>query len=669
MASGVDTDEIIKKLVQVESRPIMQWEQEKKTANAKKQALGTLKGHVSTLQDSVKDLYGFRSSYFDRAVTSSDPGAVEATAGRNATKGSNTIIVRELASTHKISTEPVKKGQELESGKIILTVNGETRNIRFRGGKIAALDDVISEEASDIVNTTLMNTEGDLFTLTLESKIPGTKGEILISGDKSTLNSIGLIKGEKGSDPKKVELVYDQKYFTGYTGSEKTAEQNGKLFVEKEGRGVKLTGTLWREYVMPMGLDIKENSTLEFEFAYAEKRTPAEEALPFRIEIGPEEKTVIKGIELQGYNVPRIRPLEDKKEKDQFTTLTGVGVISGANGNRLEKIYSIDAKSKGKQEIPIGRDFKDRKIEKIIFYCNEGDASFSNTAILTPEKGTGYFEPKNVISKSKNARITVNGIDIVRDKNTGISDAVKGITLNLKRASEHPVTLTVEADAKKAIDKIKKFIESYNAYLDYTSELTFVERVSKSGPSSRSTPKTGLFLGDMTILRLENTIKTAVNSAYPSKSEEPIKILQQLGITTGALNAEWDTIKTGKLTLDEDKFTTVLVANPDGVKEFFGSDTDGDTRIDNGFAYKLQQILKPYTMSGKNILQAKIDYEIDAIKLSDDRISKHQNHLVQYEDKLRRKFSAMERAISGTKAQGNWLKQNMGGGQGDSNSK
>lgn len=662
MASGVDTEEIIKKLVQVESRPILQWEQEKKNSSAKKQALVTLKGHINTLNDAVKELYGFRSSYFDKTVVSSEPGIVEAVAGRGASKGNSTIIVKELAGTHKISSEPVKKSRELESGKFILSVNGEARTIRFRGGKIATLSDIISEEASEIVNTTIMNTEDDLFTITLESKVPGTKGEIQISGDKATLDAIGLIKGEKGAEPKKAAIVFDQKYFTAYAGKEKVPAESGRIAFEMEGRAVKLSGALWREYAMPLELPVRDDTMLEFEFAFNEPKVPEEEILPSRIEIGPQEKTVIKGIELQGYNVPRLRPPEEKKKKEEFATVTGIGVISGGNGNRLEKIYSIDKKAKGKREIPIGKDFRDRKIAKIILYCNEGDAGFSNIAILTPEKGTGQFEPRNTISKAKNARINVDGIDIVRDKNTGIADAVKGLTLNLKRASDHPVTLTIEANTKNASEKLKKFVDSYNAYLEFSGELTVVERANRTDKASRKSAKTGMFVGDMTILRLENTIKTAINSAYPSKAEEPIKILNQLGVSSGALNAEWETIKTGKLTLDEAKFSEVLVANPDGVKEFFGSDTDGDTRVDNGFAYKLQQILRPYVMSGKNIIQARIDYETDAIKLTDERISRHQDHLTQYEDKLRRKFSAMERAISGSKAQGNWLKQNMGGG-------
>ncbi len=663
MASGVDTEEIIKKLVQVESRPIIQWEEEKKTASLKKQALGKLKDHITALQDAAKELYGFRAAYFDKSVNSSDTSIIDATASRHAEKGSSTIVVKELAGVHKISSEEIKKDRELEAGKFTIQVNGEKHTIRFRGGKISSLFDIITEEASDIIASNLMNTRDDMYTLTLESKTPGTKGEILLSGDKGILSAIGLIKGEKGAEPSRTDMVFDQKYFIPYAGPEKTVEQNGSLSVSKDGKSVRVTGSLWREYVLPLEVPIKEDSTFEFEFTYKEPPAEKEDEIPFRVELGPEERTVIKGIELHGYNVPRIRELEKKKKKEIVDNILGVGVVSQVNGERKEKIYQVDKKSKGKQEIPIGRDFKDKKATKIILYCNEGEADFLHAAILTPEKGTGFFDPRHVITKAKNARMIVDGVEVIRDKNSGINDVIKGVTINLKRASEHPVTLTIESNTKNAVEKIKKFIEAYNAYIEYSAELTMVERTKSAGPGGKQTVRTGLFVGDSTIIRLENTVKTTVSAAYPSKAENPIKIITQLGISTGAINADWETIKTGKLLFDEEKFTNVVQENPDGVKEFFGSDTDGDTRIDNGMAYKLQQALKPYTMTGKNIIQAKIDYENNAIKSSDERIARHQEHIVQYEDKLRRKFAAMEKAISGSKAQSSWLKQNMGGGK------
>lgn len=663
MASGVDTQEIIKKLVEVESRPIVQWEEEKKTASQKKQALLKLKEHVVTLQDSAKELYGFRAAYFDKTATSSDPSILEAEAGRFAEKGVTTVVVKELAGVHKISSEEIKKDKELEPGKFTIEVNGEKHTLRFRGGRISALYDLLNEEASDIVATTLINTKDDYYKLIIESKTSGAKGEILLSGDKGILNAIGLIKGEKGSEPSQVNIVFDQRYFIPYAGTEKIGEQDGSLSVAQDGKSVKMIGLLWREYVLPVELQLKDDSTLVFEFNYKEPSTEKEEDIPYRVEIGPDERTVIKGIELHGYNVPRIREIEPKKKKESFETVLGVGVVSSVDGERFEKLYHVDKKSKGKQEIPIGRDFKDKKISKIIFYCNEGEVDFKDASIITPQKGIGYFEPKHVITKARNSRLLVDGVEVIRDKNTGINDVIKGVTLNLKRESEQPVTITIEPNPKNAIEKIKKFIEAYNNFIDYSTELTFVERAKNAAPGTKQTVRAGLFVGDSTIIRLENTVKTVVNSAYPSRAENPIKVITQLGISTGAINSEWETVKSGKLVLDEEKFKAVVQENPEGVKEFFGSDTDGDTRIDHGMAFKLQQALKPYTIAGKNIIQSKIDYEDNTIKSNDERIARHQEHLVKYEDKLRKKFATMEKAISGSKTQSNWLKQYMNSGK------
>ncbi|HQL43368.1 MAG TPA: flagellar filament capping protein FliD, partial [Spirochaetota bacterium] len=133
----------------------------------------------------------------------------------------------------------------------------------------------------------------------------------------------------------------------------------------------------------------------------------------------------------------------------------------------------------------------------------------------------------------------------------------------------------------------------------------------------------------------------------------------QMGVSTGEINAKWETIKEGKLIIDEAKVVEVLSENPEGVQEFFGSDNDGDNRIDNGFAYSIESILDPYVSAGKNIVAAKMDLEDASIKATDDRIERKQEHLKAYEQKLRQKFASMEKAISGSKAQSNWLDMQM----------
>ncbi len=76
-------------------------------------------------------------------------------------------------------------------------------------------------------------------------------------------------------------------------------------------------------------------------------------------------------------------------------------------------------------------------------------------------------------------------------------------------------------------------------------------------------------------------------------------MLYQIGVSTGEINAKWETIREGKLIIDEAKLVEVLSENPEGVQDFFGSDNDGDNRIDNGLAFKMESILDPYVSAGK----------------------------------------------------------------------
>jgi flagellar hook-associated protein 2 len=66
LASGVDTDSIINKLVEVESQPIKQLQRGKYLNNQKKEALRKLSSQLKDLDSKAKDLYGFRAAYDEK---------------------------------------------------------------------------------------------------------------------------------------------------------------------------------------------------------------------------------------------------------------------------------------------------------------------------------------------------------------------------------------------------------------------------------------------------------------------------------------------------------------------------------------------------------------------------------------------------------------------------
>lgn len=662
MASGLNTDAIIDKLLKIEGKPIEQLEIDKKKNSIRADALKLLDKKLKKLSNAARELYGFRASYNDKTALSSDPTVLRANANKNALKGIKNIEVIQIASAHKISSDPVKEETELPAGKIVINVNGESHTVTFRGGSLKSLMEAIDEAASESVDTSIIRTHDNMNVMSLESKVSGKKGEIKIKGDKNLLKVTGLVDRAKLEDRSIYNLVFDSRYFTSYMGEMKPDQQNGNLVVKKDGKSINIKGLLWQEYALPVQTSVKKDTVFEFNFTYNEPEKD-EERLPFRIEMGPEEAVNVKGIILKGYNISRLRALERKKKKI-FDSILGVGVVSDEKGKRFEKIYPLEKDAKGKQEIPVGKDFSGKIISKIIFYCNEGNTDFLSARLITPvESKKGFFQPKNEITGAKDAKLKVDGIELTRNRNNNLNDVIKGVTLDLKKASKVPVELRVEPDIKKSIDKIKKFVEAYNEYIDYNKEITKSEKIKRITIHEKTKKKRGIFVGDMMIIRLENSLRRVVGGAYSTRAAEPIKILPQMGISTGEINAEWETIKEGKLNIDELKLEKTIVKNPEGVRMFFGSDTDGDNREDTGMAYTVVNSLKPYVSTGRNIISSKIRLENDSIRMADERIEKHRDHLKSYEQKLRRKFGKMEQAISGAKNQQNWMKSFTGSGE------
>lgn len=659
MASGIDTDSMINKLVEVESQPIKQMQRGKILNNQRKDALRKLSSQLKELDGKARDLYGFRASYDEKKAVSSDTSVIEANASKQAVSGSNRVEVTQLASLHKITTDPIETEKKLPAGKLSITVNGVEKKISFRGGGLKALNEAIIEEAGDIVSTDYVSIDGTKYVIGLTSKIPGKKGEIGVKGSEELLKASGLINGEKIKSQDDFPVVFDRKFFSSYAGEKKPEEQDGSLDVGKEGKETTVKGQLWQEYELPFKADIKKDTVLKFSFTYSKEE---EEKVPLKVETGPEDEINIKGIKLKSYNVSRIRPLSRKEEK-KIDSVLGIGIISAENGARVEKIYPIDKDANKNQEIPVGRDFEGKQALKLVLYCNDGSAVFIEPVLSTPVKSTGDYELKNVVAKAENAKLKVEGLEIERDKNEGLNDVIKGLTLNLKRKSDNPVELKVTPDLDKPVQKIKDFVDSYNRYLDLHKALTKAVKVDKPGNNDKQEDN-GLFMGDMAIVRLENSLKTTISGSYPSRVEKPVKMFNQIGVSTGKVNSSWQSIKEGKLVVDEDELRKVIVENPDGVKEFFGSDIDGDNKMDNGMAYTVVRTLNPYIASGKNIIETKIDFEDNAIKSADERIARQEMHVKQFEEKLRKKFAVMEKSISGAKSQQNWMKGQMGGSPG-----
>jgi flagellar hook-associated protein 2 len=189
--------------------------------------------------------------------------------------------------------------------------------------------------------------------------------------------------------------------------------------------------------------------------------------------------------------------------------------------------------------------------------------------------------------EAKNSQLTVNNVAIENSSNT-ISDALEGITLNLSDVTTGNQTLTITSDTSKASSAISSWVDAYNTLQDSFTSLTKYTAVDV-GTDTQDTSN-GALLGDSTLRTIQSQLKTMLTNAQSSST---YKSLSQIGVTTDPTS--------GQLKLDDDKLSTALTSDSDGVKAMIIG--DGKT---NGIATTIATNITGW-LSSSGILQAATD--------------------------------------------------------------
>jgi flagellar hook-associated protein 2 len=148
-----------------------------------------------------------------------------------------------------------------------------------------------------------------------------------------------------------------------------------------------------------------------------------------------------------------------------------------------------------------------------------------------------------------------NPITVTADKNE-LTDVISGVTLELKKAqagADIPVKVTVKQDPAAVEEKLKKFVDSYNALMKQIS--------TDSGLSSDSMARA-----------ISNQLRQAFQKTY-----------QGTALTTVGL--EFD--RTGVLSVNKTKLEKALADNPARLEQMLVTD--------NSLFTGLKDVLEPYT--------------------------------------------------------------------------
>lgn len=312
----------------------------------------------------------------------------------------------------------------------------------------------------------------------------------------------------------------------------------------------------------------------------------------------------------------------------------GVSITIDASNNSLEGLRdAINAKNAGITAAIVDIN-GDGTQQQIVLSSKDTGASGRVELVETTATGTlnsinlrSLNPPDDDLSKL-DASFSINGLSVSRSSNT-VTDAVAGVTLNLKKAGSVSVGVTQSIDIE---NKLRGFVSAYNAVQDFVSNQ--YKKDAKDRP-------TGVLAGDATLRAVQQQLRSAAG-VVSENNGGAFKTLTQIGVTVG---------DDGRLAFDSAVFNEKLKNNPDDVKALLFGKTESVKGVFNKFFDASRGLSDSVTGS----VQTAIAGYQSSVKNLNDSISNRIEAINRLRTSLTRQFAAADAAIGQLNGQGTAL--------------
>ncbi|MDK2743995.1 MAG: flagellar filament capping protein FliD [Nitrospira sp. BO4] len=227
----------------------------------------------------------------------------------------------------------------------------------------------------------------------------------------------------------------------------------------------------------------------------------------------------------------------------------------------------------------------------------------------------------------------LNPLTFQRSSNT-ITDAIAGVTLTLaKTTGSSTVAVNVSRDVTAVQTNIKDLATAYNEVVKFINERNTYDVTTKKG---------GIFFNEPTVRTVLSQLRSALSSIVP-------------GLTTYTSVGEigFKTERDGTVSVDEAKLNAALSSNYAAVKDLFVNQTSsvGVAQLLNASVNTLSDIESGAVTLRKNGLTHQIS------DLTDE-ITRKEDVLAQYEERLRQQYAALDGLLKEQQSQLSSLQAN-----------
>ncbi len=198
---------------------------------------------------------------------------------------------------------------------------------------------------------------------------------------------------------------------------------------------------------------------------------------------------------------------------------------------------------------PEGRDFNATIVSNqlVLTGAQTGENHTLNYTLKVDGVENNFLGFGNALQAAQNAKFNVNGMDVSRANNSGLTDVISGVTLNLSAdASGKTANLTIAGNTDKAVGLMNTLVSSFNAAFTHLSQkLTSTSSIDSTTGKTNYTR--GALSGDTTMSSLRNDLSYRMNRVYSNSGN--FKRLSEIGISFD---------KDQKMVLDSAKFVDAL---------------------------------------------------------------------------------------------------------------
>ncbi len=207
---------------------------------------------------------------------------------------------------------------------------------------------------------------------------------------------------------------------------------------------------------------------------------------------------------------------------------------------------------------------------------------------------------------------------ILSSSTNTFADVLTGVTLEIKQASDQPVTVTVSSTETDLVASLSAMVNNYNNFREQLSELTAY---------NAETDTRSILTGDSTALRLDTDLSYLLSGSFAGAGS--IRSLAAVGVS---FNDD------GTLKFDQSKLKAKYAEDPDAVEAFF-------TTEDFGFAEKFDRLLERISGEEDSLLGYRIESLQNIIAENQQRIAWMNKRLEVEQERLLIQFYNMEIAI------------------------